>query len=536
MSQQIITDAPGEKEAYAQLQKVLDLKGISVGELLKRAAEKYADDEALISQGTRVTYKEFYFRSVLLSKKLRERGVRKGDRVCLSSENSIDYYIAYFAIWQIGAVSVPLNTFLHPREIGLILTDAAPKAIIASKALVKNFETVVSSGFTQELPPLLTTADIDWETTVPHTVAEISQDFTISSLPSDELCLLLYTSGTTGMPKGVMLSSHNIMTNCLQSVTRMALSVLEGQDSIFGERFFAALPLFHVFAQNTCIWTPILLGGAVIIVPKIDRKDIMTGLKEKPTLFFGVPALYGLLALMKTAPLDSVRLFISGGDALPDKIRSVFGLVYGRKICCGYGLTEAAPIIAVNMENKEKPTHIVGKPVIDVECEIRDIEGVVQRPGNIGTLWVRGDNVMLGYYNAPKATAEVLQDGWLNTGDLAAFDDEGYLSIRGRHKDLIIHKGINIYPQEIENILLTHPAVFKAAVIGKEDDLSGQVPVAYVAMKNIDAQTEQKLRAFCVDHLAAYKVPRKIICVDDLPLGPTGKIDKKVLDKQERVS
>ncbi len=232
---------------------------------------------------------------------------------------------------------------------------------------------------------------------------------------------------------------------------------------------------------------------------------------------------------MKTAPLDTIKMFVSGADAMPDKIRSAFAMIYGRKICSGYGLTEAAPVIAVNHENEEQKTNVVGYPVIGLDCEIRDENGNALPQGSIGTLWVRGGNVMLGYYNVPDMTAKVLKDGWLSTGDLASINEDGTLAITGRSKDLIIHKGFNIYPQEIENILMTHPTVFKAAVIGKSEDASGQIAVAYVAVKDNKEGIELKLRELCANSLAAYKVPKKFVCLDDLPLNATGKIDKKQL-------
>jgi long-chain acyl-CoA synthetase len=302
---------------------------------------------------------------------------------------------------------------------------------------------------------------------------------------------------------------------------------------IFGQkendRYFSVLPLFHVFAQNTCLWLPVMTGASVVIVRKIDRKLIMEGLRKKPTIFFGFPALYGLLCMLKTAPLDSIRIFVSGADMLPDKIRYAFAAIYGRKICSGYGLTEAAPVVAFGFDNETKLTNVVGDPVAGIECDVRDENGKSLEVGQVGTLWVRGDNIMMGYYNAHEATSAVLKDGWLNTGDLASIDKEGKLAIQGRSKDLIIHKGFNIYPQEVENILMTHPAVFKAAVIGKEESFSGQVPVAYVAVKSAVTNLEESLRVLCANNLASYKIPRKFVCLDDLPMNATGKVDKKQL-------
>lgn len=501
---------------------------IYIGELLAFAADKFTHETALIMGERQLTYKELYFRAVLLSKHLQSLGLKPRDRVLLMAENSIEFYISYFAAWQAGAIVAPLNLFLHPKEIAHIINDAKPTIILTSADLKKKFEEAFTESDVSPLPRIVTQESIDWTASEPETMAEIHQLFTCELLGEDELSLLLYTSGTTGSPKGVMLSSRNIITNTLQSASRLGM-FREVEDQFFRERFFAALPLFHVFAQNGCIWLPLMVGGTVVVVPRVDRSEILDGLKHKPTIFFGVPALYGLLCLLKTAPLDSVRLFISGGDAIPNKIRSAFAMVYGRKICSGYGLTEASPVIAVNVDNQEAHTNVVGAPLVGITCQIRDENGSECADGEVGTLWVKGDNVMLGYYGALEATKAVLQDGWLCTGDLAMIDTDGNLAIIGRSKDLIIHKGFNIYPQEVENVLMSHPSVQRAAVIGREDALSGQVPVAFVALKDSGDECEKALREFCSSHLASYKIPRKIICLDDLPMNATGKIDKKQL-------
>ncbi|MFH1831199.1 MAG: AMP-binding protein [bacterium] len=522
-----------------------------VGDLLAYAYKHYPDKTALIYQDKKVTYTELLFRAILLSKKYTEQGVTARDHVLLYVENSLEFYVAYYAAWMLGSVVVPLNIYLHAKELAFIIQDAQPKIIFASQELKKNLDPttpyVASKGwqtrensaqdYKLENTHIFTQQDVDWQTPITkQTINEYITQLETNSqarLAYDELCLLLYTSGTTGKPKGVMLSSRNIITNAMQCMARFIKLGLRSD-----ERFFCVLPLFHVFAQNTCIWLPILAGGSVIIVGKIDRRLILEGLTNKPTLFLGFPALYGLLCLMKTAPLENVKFFISGADMLPDKIRLGFAMIYGRKICAGYGLTEASPVVAVNIYNNEKDTTVVGCPLAHIDCEIRDNNGQKVDVGTIGTLWLRGDNIMLGYYKTPEATAQVLQDKWLNTGDLARINTNGLLDITGRSKDLIIHKGFNIYPQEIENILMSHPAVFKAAVVGKLEDGTGQVPIAYVAVKDFTEEQktslEHSLKKLCNNNLAPYKIPRKFICLTDLPMSATGKIDKKQIARLEQ--
>ena len=512
-----------EKHSFDNIKQEFteDGKLVYAGNLLRLAYQNYSDKIALICDDEKISYKEFYFRTVLLSEKLRKLGIKPRDKVILYSGNSIDFHIAYFAIWQVGAIIVPVNVFLHDKELLYVVDNSDATSIFVSNEFKERIEKLLSEKEFKNINMVLTDDDIDWKAPVKDNI-----EFESTDLDPEELCLLLYTSGTTGKPKGVMLSSKNIMTNTLQDYAR-----LMSTNKIEKESFFSVLPLFHVFAQNTCLWVPVMTGSQIIVVKKIDRKSILKGLKKKPTLFFGFPALYGLLCLLKTAPLDSIRMFISGADAMPDKIRMAFGLIYGRKICAGYGLTEAAPVIAVNHEHESLATQFVGFTFVGIDCDIRDDEEKSLPKDQIGTLWVKGDNVMMGYYKAPAATEKVLKDGWLNTGDLGYINEQGYLAISGRSKDLIIHKGFNIYPQEIENVLLSHPAVYQAAVIGREDSSSGQIPVAFVAFKGKNEKLESLLRELCAANLASYKIPRKFICLEKLPMNATGKIDKKQLQQ-----
>lgn len=516
-----------EKAFLEQIKSKFSIAGglISVSAFLKRSANLYSKDIALIEKERQLTYKQLYFYVIQLANVLSCNNIRAKTRVIIYFENSLEFYISYFAVWTRGAIAVPVNIFLHDMELAHIIKDAEPSAILVQDKFRKKIENLQEKGLISGLPPIFSNDSIDMDARVPRDIASIENLFSDDNFSIDELALLLYTSGTTGKPKGVMLSSKNILTNAMQAYARTRLFSRGGK-----ERFFAVLPLFHVFAQCTCMWLPLLTGSSVIVVSKIDRGLILDGLKKRPTLFFGFPALYGLLCMMRNAPLHTVRRFVSGADAMPDKIRSAFAMIYGRKICGGYGLTEASPVVSIDHTKQEVPTYVVGKPLTGIECQIRDDHGNLLKSG-VGTLWVRGDNIMMGYYKASEATEKVLQNGWLNTGDLASFDIYGNLAITGRSKDLIIHKGLNIYPQEVENILMSHPQVFKAAVVGREESVAGQVPIAFVAVKDKDrlSDIESRLRTLCASSLASYKIPRKFICVDDLPMSPTGKVDKKQL-------
>jgi long-chain acyl-CoA synthetase len=497
-------------QQYAKMQR--DGKLMYLGFLLQRGNELFPDRVALICRSKEITYKELFYRASLMSSVLRARGIKARDRVLLLYENSIEFYIAYFAVLQAGAIIAPLNIFLHERELTHIVNDCKPALIITSSEHLSTF--APSAGTI----PIITEAEIGYDTPVPA-------DFVpgeITELAADEMAALLYTSGTTGFPKGVMLSSRNIMTNVAQGITRLNLS---------RERMLGVLPLFHSFAQNGCIWSALFCGATVIVVPRIERRYILEGLRHKPTLVLGVPALFGLFCMMKTAPLEGVNYFISGGDALPDKIRAAFALLYRRTICNGYGLTETSPIVSANMADEMGPTNSVGPICPGIDYQLRDEQGKPVPSDQVGVLWLRGDNIMMGYYNAPELTAQTIVDGWLITGDLATFDAKNNLIICGRYKDLIIHKGVNIYPQEIENVVLTHSAVILAGVIGKDDEVAGQIPIAFVQLREPVAGIEEQLRTLCAENLAPYKIPKKFIVVDEMPLTTTKKVDKKVLRK-----
>jgi long-chain acyl-CoA synthetase len=502
-----------EKQRYQTLYQSLtqDGEGLQVNTLLRRAAKKWPENTILICNDEHITYKELYQRSIVMAERLIAMGVHQGDRVLIFYENSIEFYIAYFAVWEIGAIVAPLNVYLHEAEFLHIVDDAQPKVLIISSHLLQK----ITSRSLDTLPPII--SEIDKTSPLPTKLPSLA----IPPRDTDAIATILYTSGTTGFPKGVMLSSRNIIINAIQGIAR--LEVTE-QD-----RVFCPLPLFHSLPQNVCVWANTVLGATAITVSKIDRTSLLKGISHKPTVVIAVPALYGLFCMMKTIEFGKVKYFFSGGDALSDKVRSFFGLIYRRKIGNGYGLTETSPFLCADADDYTQPTNTVGKPFIGVSCSIRNEQNKEVPQGDVGILWVKGDNIMLGYYNAPEATANVLQDGWLNTGDLAYIDKNGKVVLAGRERDLIVNKGIKIYPQEVENVLLSHPEVVQAGVIGvKEDD--EEIPVAFVASRTSNPQALIKdLEALCRRTLAFYKVPRKFIVKRELPVTTTGKVDKKIL-------
>lgn len=505
-----------ELQRYASYNQTLTVDNhlLYAGKLLQRAAQNWPDHIALICEDESITYQRLFERSLSITALLKKRGIKPRDRIVILYENSIEFCVAYHGIWQGGAVVTPVNNMLHAQEIEHIINNAQPKGIIISDTQYEKCKDILGT-----VPVVIRTADIEAtkNDTRPHDANSL-----IVPLGEHELSALLYTSGTTGNPKGVMLSSHAIIVNTMQGCSCLTLS--------HHEKILAALPFFHSYTQNVCIWSSVMVGATVIIVPRIERKALLKALADKPSFIIGIPQLYGLFCLMRTAPLSTVRYFITGGDALPDRIRMAFELIYRRKLTPGYGLTETAPYVAVDLDDTLKPTDMVGKPMVNISTEIRNEQGEVLPVNTIGILWLKGENLMLGYYEAPEATAEAIVDGWFNTGDLAIIRPDKKIVLCGREKDLIKSKGIKVYPQEIENVLMKHPHVNAAAVVGQIRD-DEEVPVAFVASTQPD-NLEGELKALCEEHLATYEIPKNFIIRPALPMTATGKVDKKVLKKE----
>lgn len=505
---------PSEK-----LNKILDSwtqngQLLDVAEILQRGSKLWPDTVAYICQDDQVTYEQLYIASTHLAERLKS-SISKGDRVIIYYPNSIEFFIAYFAVWHLGAVVAPLNIFLSIEEFIKICQDATPQAIIISEEHLKQ----LSAEQLKNLPKIVTASEL--KETRGMTEAK---DIPCVKRDKMDLAALLYTSGTTGFPKGVMLSAYNILYNTAQISARIDIS--------FKTKVFCPLPLFHCLPQNVCVWASSLVGGTAITVSKIDRRSLIQGIEQKPNIIIAVPTLYGAFCLLKNLNFDSVKYFASGADILPDKIRGAFELIYRRKIINGYGMTETAPFISAELDDTILPTSFAGEPFPGIEVSIRNEQGEPINSNEIGILWLKGDNIMMGYYNAPDATDAVLKNGWLNTGDLARLVN-GKIELCGRQKDLIVNKGIKIYPQEIENVLLTHEAITMAAVVGEKIE-NDEIPVAFVATSDIvnADRIEQELKKLCQERLAQYKIPRRFIIRKELPVNQTGKISKKKLKEE----
>ncbi|MDD4766317.1 MAG: long-chain fatty acid--CoA ligase [Desulfotomaculaceae bacterium] len=439
-------------------------------------------------------------------------GVRPHDNVALNAKNSAEFIFSYIAIAGLGGVVVPLNTMLTPREIAFVLKDAQVKHIIADRELD------LSSQLKDTAPPVqILITDLEKEIS-----ANNYPDPPAISVRDSEPCVILYTSGTTGKSKGAVLSHSNLVSNAA------AFSV--ATDTGPEDNTLSVLPMFHSLGWTCCIGTALYNGASVTVVDTFSPKDVIATIRERGiTVVIGVPAMFNFYtSLAKPEDLAGVRLFISGGASLPLETLEKFHEKTKKHVIEGYGLSEASPVVCFNPLNLTKPGSI-GVPVQDIKVKIVDSSGRECASGEIGELLVQGPNVMIGYYNLPSETAEALRDGWLHTDDLAYKDEDGYIFIVDRKKDMIIVSGLNVYPREIEEILYQYPAIREAAAIGVPDKSRGESIRAYVALHDGMTLDKKDLMAFLKKNLAPFKIPREIIEIEALPKNSTGKILKKEL-------
>lgn len=482
---------------------------------LTRTAERHSDNVAIRLDDTALTYAELDEATRLMAGLLAERGVGPGDRVGIMLPNVPHWAVIYYGILRVGAVAVPMNPLLVEREVGYYLTDSGAKLIFAwhgfadeARAGAKLAHSEVHSVEPEEFATLLR--------------ASTPYNEVVDRFP-DDTAVLLYTSGTTGQPKGAELTHANISRN-VEIVTDELLS-LTPDDVIFG-----GLPLFHVFGQTCGLNAAVAAGATLTLLPRFEPALALGMLtRDGVTVFQGVPTMY--VALLNHPEhgghdVSGLRLCITGGSSMPVEVLRGFEATFGCVILEGYGLSETSPVASFNQADKRKPGSI-GTPVSGVEFRIVDDDGNAVAPGEVGEIAIRGHNVMKGYWNKPEATAAAVKHGWFHSGDMARQDEEGFYFIVDRKKDLIIRGGYNVYPREIEEVFYEHPAVGEVAVIGIPHESLGEEVAAVVALRPGANATPEELGAFVKDRVAAYKYPRVVELVDVLPKGPTGKILKR---------
>lgn len=471
------------------------------------------DKIAIYEKGASYSYAQLQRKVAQYRNYLHALGVQAHDNVALYAKNSAEFIFSYMAIAGLGGVVVPLNTMLTPREISFILKDAEVRHVITDKEL--NFSGQLEDGATPPVKVFI--ADIEKETG-----KKSYPDPSAVSIKESDPCVILYTSGTTGRPKGALLSHSNLASN--------AAGFSEVTEAMPDDNFLSVLPMFHSFGWTCCIATPLYNGASITIVETFLPKDVIATIRDQGiTVVAGVPAMYNFYtSLAKPEDLAEVRLFVSGGASLPLEILERFHEKTKKHVIEGYGLSEASPVVSFNPLSRTKPGSI-GLPLQDIKVKIVDGSGNETGCREIGELLVQGPNVMIGYYNLPAESAEALRDGWLYTGDLAYIDEDGYIFIVDRKKDMIIVSGLNVYPREVEEILYQYPAIKEAAAIGIPDKSRGESVRAYVVLKEDMKLDKKELMAFLKENLAQFKLPREIIQIDSLPKNATGKILKKEL-------
>lgn len=459
---------------------------------------------------------------------LNKHGVQKGDRVVVCMPNSPDVIFSYQGIMRTGAIVIPVMFLLHQQEIHYILKDSEAKAVITSSMAYSKVKKAVAG--LENPPKIFVVEEVKDEDAINvYKEAEGLQPIETSvPLTESDVAVILYTSGTTGKPKGVMLTHKNLYSNAATSAS------LQQEDEERGTTL-GVLPLAHVYGftvTNACF----LLGASIVIFAMFNLEEVCKAIeKHKVKAFSAVPAMiHGMLTSPITDKYDlsSLESVGSGSAPIPVALIEGFKKKFNADVLEGYGLSEAAPVVSTNRRTMPVKPGSVGVPLPGIEIKIIDENGNEQPTGEVGELLVRGDNITPGYFRNEEATKEALQDGWLHTGDMARVDEDGYLYIVDRKKDLIIRGGFNIYPRELEELLSRHEAVSEVAVVGVPSERMGEEVVAFVVKKPKINVTEEELIEYCQNKLAKYKTPRRILFTRTLPKNAVGKVLKQQLKAQ----
>ncbi len=527
----------------------------SLVDLFEASIARYPDRPAFYNMGRTLTYREFDEKSrdfaAFLQHELR---LEKGDRVAIMTPNLLPYPIALFGVLRAGMIVVNVNPLYTPRELEAQLRDAGPKVVIVlenlahvlAEALPKTpIETVIVTRVGDLLPfpksalvnfvvrrvkKMVPAYRIDGAMPFPRALAQGARHtYNPVELGHDDLAFLQYTGGTTGTAKGAMLTHGNMVANTLQALGMLAPVLEEGREIVI-----TALPLYHIFALTANCLVFVRVGGCnhLITNPR-DMPAFVAELKKHPfTAMTGVNTLFnGLLHAPGFSDLDfsRLRLVVAGGMALQRSVAERWKEVTGKPIIEGYGLTEASPIVCANPYDLEEFNASIGLPVPSTDCSIQDDEGNLLPVGEVGELCVRGPQVMKGYWNRPEETARMISaEGWLRTGDMATMDEQGFVRIVDRKKDMINVSGFNVYPNEIEDVVAGHPDVLEVGAIGVVDEDSGEA-VKVVVVRKSTTLTPEVLRAHCRKQLTGYKVPKHVEFAEELPKSNVGKILRREL-------
>ncbi len=493
-------------------------------EQLSTAAAEASDRPAVKLDDVRLTYGELDRGVALASGLIRSRGVQAGDRVGMQLPNVPYFPIVYFGALRLGAVVVPMNPLLRDREVAYHLSDSGARVMVGWH----DFEQPAVVGSEQAGAECILVKPGEFE----QLLARADAVADVAERTDDDPAVIIYTSGTTGTPKGAALTHFN-----LRSAAEVARELVDaGPESVT----VATLPLFHVFGMNSIMNVTLVARALLTLVPRFDPEKVLEVIeRDGATTFGGVPTMYAALLHhpeQERYDVSSLDLCVSGGAALPVEVLHGFDEAFGAKVLEGYGLSETTGMGSFNVPDRERKPGSIGLPVGGTEIKLVDDQDNEVPRGEPGELVMRGPFVMKGYWNRDEATREVMRGGWFHTGDVATVDEDGYFFIVDRKKDLIIRGGYNVYPREIEEVLYAHPAVREAAVVGVPHDSLGEEVGAAVVLKEGEQVRTEDLREYMRKKVAAYKYPRVIWLMDELPKGPTGKILKREIKLPEAIT
>jgi long-chain acyl-CoA synthetase len=505
----------------------MPVEPISIADAFRQRVAQHPDALLVLAGDASLTFAAVDRASDGVACSLAAAGITPGDRVGLYCPNVPEFVVAYLGIIKAGAVVVPVNLLIQPGEVVYILDDAGARGLIHHAALADKV-----AAIRPQLPKVTVWCGIGAAAREPGDLDFIEMtaagrlEAAPAVDPAKDLAAILYTSGTTGFPKGAMLSHHNLVSNTHSVVG--GLQLRPGED-----RLLVVLPMFHSFAATVGMLTPALHGLAMVPVPRFDPALVSDSIaREGATVFLGVPSMYGLILRIddeQAAKWAGIRFGVAGGAAMPVEVMRKFEERFGFPILEGDGPTECSPVTCVNPVDGVRKPGSVGLPVPDVAFRILDDAGETLACGEIGEICVSGPNVMQGYWGLPEATAETFAGEWLRTGDLGYLDEDGYLFMVDRKKDMIIVNGMNVYPRMIEEVLYAHPDVIEAAVIGEPHGSHGEIVVAYVVGREGEQPDGRVLREYCREHLGPHQMPRRFEVRDSLPKNATGKILKREL-------
>ena len=501
-------------------------------EVLKNTANKFGSQQAILFENESYTYKTFDAISSNLCGSLIRLGINKGDRVAIFSPNCPEYLFAYFGIFKAGAAAIPINAMLKGREIEYIVTDCNPSILLVHDSLLEVI-LPVKEKFLRCIEKFVVIGGTEAEygdrfISFGDLITDGVQGTADPEVSGDDMAILFYTSGTTGSPKGCILSHGGLVRG-----TEFSIKATGHQSS---DKVLCCAPMFHIYGFSISIASSIYPGATMVIMERFDAKKAIEVIKnDKINIFVGVPTMFSYLLQEEGVNCDdfkSLRLNVSSGASLPVEVLSEYEHKFETIIQEVYGITENSGEVAYNPIEKRKPGS-VGIPHSELDLKIVDKRGEIVKAGDVGEIVIRGKSVMKGYWKKEAATRAVLsEDGWYRTEDLARADEEGYLYIVGRLKEMIITGGFNIYPRELEEVLYQHPDINEAAVIGISDKTKGELACAFIVLHEGRQVEEESIRLFCQERLANYKIPRMYRFMDALPKTGSGKISKKMLQEQ----